>query len=123
MRTALSWCTAVQFPVFVDTTLEVYRTTYAVRAFAVHLGASPTSGHYRALLYDDISGELHCCDDHVKPVLLHDFHTVSSDIYVVVLSRQQDSRDLQCILLFMIFRSTSRYAGYAWNSKRVDAIN
>ena len=90
VRTALSWCTAVTFPVFVDTTLEVYRTTYAVRAFAVHLGASPTSGHYRALLYDDISGELHYCDDHVKPVLLHDFHTVSSDIYVVVLSRQQD---------------------------------
>ena len=29
------------------------------------------------------------------------------------------TRDLQCILLFMIFRSTSRYAGYAWNSKRV----
>ena len=27
--------------------------------------------------------------------------------------------DLQCILLFMIFRSASRYAGYAWNSKRV----
>ena len=29
------------------------------------------------------------------------------------------TRDLQCILLFMIFRSTSRYAGYTWNSKRV----
>ena len=91
VRTALNWCTAVQFPVFIDNTLEVYRTTYAVRAFAVHLGASPTSGHYRALLYDDISGALHYCDDHVKSVLLHDFHTVSSDIYVVVLSKQQDS--------------------------------
>ena len=69
---------------------EVYRTTYAVHAFAVHLGESPTSGHYRALLYDDVSGELHYCGDHIKPILLHDFETVSSDVYVIVLSKQQD---------------------------------
>ena len=118
VRTALSWCTAVQFPVFVDTTLEVYRTTYAVRAFAVHLGASPTSGHYRALCMTTSVGN--CTTAMITSnrsyfmIFIRFLRT-----FMLLFFPGSKTRDLQCILLFMIFRSTSRYAGYAWNSKRV----
>ena len=86
VRSALSWCTELLLPVFTEG-VSVRHTRYHVRAFAVHLGESVTSGHYRALLYSADTGKLHYCDDNAKAVLLRDFHNVSGDVYAVFLTR------------------------------------
>ncbi|CAE6960767.1 pol, partial [Symbiodinium sp. CCMP2592] len=62
VRTAMDWCTDLMLPEFTEG-LEVKHVRYRVCAFAVHLGESVTSGHYRALLYNAITGKLHYCDD------------------------------------------------------------
>ena len=56
VRTAIRWCTAIQFLGFSDVTLDVQSVTHAVHAFAVHLENLTTSGHDRALLYMTIVG-------------------------------------------------------------------
>ena len=56
VRTAIRWCTAIQFLGFSDVMLDVHSVSYAVHAFSVHLGNLTTSGHYRALLYITIVG-------------------------------------------------------------------
>ena len=81
------WAAEIQVPTFVDFTLDVVFTRYAVQAFAVHLGNSTSAGHYRALLHNAHSGALHYCDDQVKPVLLDSFDQVAGDVYCIFLSR------------------------------------
>ncbi|CAE7403450.1 pol [Symbiodinium sp. CCMP2592] len=86
VRTAMDWCTDLMLPEFTEG-LEVKHVRYRVCAFAVHLGESVTSGHYRALLYNAITGKLHYCDDNARAVLLKDFGRVSRDVYAVFLAR------------------------------------
>ena len=87
VRAAMTWCTELMLPVFVDSSLEVQRVRYCIQAFAVHLGESITVGHYKALLYNVSRGQLHYCNDGVKLVLLTNFDEISGDVYAVLLTR------------------------------------
>ena len=86
VRAALNWCTELLLPEFTEG-LNVQQVRYRVCAFAVHLGDSVESGHYRALLYNADTGKLHYCDDNARAVILSDFHSVSGDVYAVFLAR------------------------------------
>ena len=86
VRAAMDWCTELLLPEFTEG-LSVHHVRYRVCAFAVHIGESVTSGHYRALLYSAVDGKLHYCDDNARAILLNDFHSVSCDVYAVFLAR------------------------------------
>ncbi|CAE7608009.1 unnamed protein product [Symbiodinium sp. CCMP2592] len=78
----------VQIPSFVASDTRVCNVAYKLQAVAVHLGNTPTEGHYRAALLDE-GNKLWYADDG-KPATLANAkirHEIQANCYVLYLTR------------------------------------
>ena len=78
----------IQIPTFVASDAHTQRVAYVLRAAVVHLGAVPTSGHYRAAFFQE--ARVMYADDGRASVLATARHLaeISANCYILYLTRE-----------------------------------
>lgn len=79
----------VEMPYFVDDRWTVAKAWYQLCAISVHLGDSPTSGHYLAILYDTPTDTCYLADDWRRPekISAHTSNGYHTDSYLFFYAR------------------------------------
>ena len=79
----------VEMPYFVDDRWTAAKAWYQLCAISVHLGDSPTSGHYLAILYDTPSDTCYLADDWRRPekISAHTSNGYHTDSYLFFYAR------------------------------------